>query len=79
MAIGRISSDKVDFWQKMDIAYPKFGAVPLCRSTEGCPDGSRPKMLLPMSLRSRCSARQGQVRPRRKEVRSAERACGKTW
>lgn len=27
MAVGRLSTDKDDFWQKMDIAYPKFEKV----------------------------------------------------
>jgi hypothetical protein len=37
MAIGRLSSDKVDFWQKMDIAYPKLGDVPLLPIDGGLP------------------------------------------
>jgi hypothetical protein len=47
MAIGRISSDKVDFWQKMDIAYPKFGAVPLLPFDGGLPRLRSPQEVAP--------------------------------
>jgi P63C domain len=36
-AIGRISKDKNDFWEKMDIAYPKFESVPYLPFQGGLP------------------------------------------
>ena len=36
-AIGRISIDKHDFWEKMDIAYPKFESIDLLPFCDGLP------------------------------------------
>ncbi len=36
-AIGRLSTDKIDFWQKMDIVYPKFDDIPMLPFDGGLP------------------------------------------
>lgn len=43
MAVGRLSNDKQDFWEKMDIAYPKFEKVNLLPFEGGLPRLRRPK------------------------------------
>jgi hypothetical protein len=37
MAIGRLSTDKKDFWEKMDIAYPKYEDANLLPVDGGLP------------------------------------------
>ncbi len=37
MAIGRLSTDKTDFWEKMDIAYPKYSDLALLPFDGGLP------------------------------------------
>jgi P63C domain len=36
-AVGRLSTDKLDFWRKMDIVYPKFDDIPLLPFEGGLP------------------------------------------
>ena len=43
MAIGRLSADKNDFWEKMDIVYPKHNAIDLLPFEGGLPRLRRPK------------------------------------
>jgi len=43
-AIGRLSMDKTDFWEKMDIAYPKFENVDLLPFVGGLPRLPKPKV-----------------------------------
>jgi hypothetical protein len=43
MAIGRLSRDKTDFWEKMDIAYPKLDNIDLLPFQGGLPRLARPK------------------------------------
>jgi hypothetical protein len=44
MAIGRLSSDKHDFWEKMDISYPKFESVDLLPFDGGLARLPKPKV-----------------------------------
>jgi hypothetical protein len=42
-AVGRLSTDKNDFWEKMDIAYPKFESIDLLPFDGGLPRLQKPK------------------------------------
>ena len=50
MVIGRLSRDKQDFWEKMDIAYPKFDNVDLLPFEGGLPRLQKPTALLSTAL-----------------------------
>ncbi len=46
MAIGRLSTDKNDFWQKMDIAYPKLDNIALLPFEGGLPRTQKPTKVI---------------------------------
>jgi hypothetical protein len=46
-AIGRISSDKTDFWEKMDVAYPKYTELELLPFHGGLPRLRAPSRSIP--------------------------------
>lgn len=43
MAVGRLSVDKHDFWEKMDIAYPKLDGLDVLPFDNGLPRLTKPK------------------------------------
>lgn len=58
MAVGRLSVDKHDFWEKMDIAYPKLDGMDLLPF-----DGGLPKKSKPLRITSIVSERPGAQSP----------------